>query len=196
MRIEELTPSPADQSRAVAALTLAFVRDPVMRFFYPEPDAYLSHFPALAKAFGAAAFDSGTAWMSSDHGATALWLPSGVAIDAEAVGSQLLTTIHESKHEALGSVYGRAAAYHPDEPHWYLSMIGVDAAHQGQGLGARLLEVGLEHCDREGALAYLESSNPANLSFYERHGFEILAEIGGDDTPSLFPMLRSARSRG
>jgi len=31
----------------------------------------------------------------------------------------------------------------------------------------------LARCDEESALAYLASSNPRNISLYERHGFEM-----------------------
>ena len=85
---------------------------------------------------------------------------------------------------------------HPEEPHWYLAMVGVDAAHQGQGLGSKLIQAGLERCDRDGTIAYLESSNPANLPLYERHGFEVLKEIRIADAPPIYPMLRRARGEG
>eukprot|EP01041_Mallomonas_annulata_P030478 gene30478-52615_t len=60
--------------------------------------------------------------------------------------------------------------FHPEEPHWYLSMIGVDPSHHGQGLGSALLKAGLQRCDADGLPAYLESSNPKNVPLYERFG--------------------------
>ena len=73
-------------------------------------------------------------------------------------------------------------------------MIGVDPARQGRGLGTRLLD----HClatlvAAEGALAYLESSNPNNTPLYERFGFEVTGQIQPADFPGLTPMLRPAR---
>jgi hypothetical protein len=41
--------------------------------------------------------------------------------------------------------------------------------------------------------AYLESSNPRNLSFYRRHGFEPLGAIQVGSSPTLVPMLRQPR---
>lgn len=61
------------------------------------------------------------------------------------------------------------------------------------GLGAALLKHTLQICDSPGQTAYLESSNPQNISIYERHGFEIVDEIRIDDCPVLTPMLRPAR---
>ncbi len=58
------------------------------------------------------------------------------------------------------------------EPHWYLPLIGVDPAHQGEGHGDALMAYALARCDRDHAPAYLESSKPRNIPFYRRYGFE------------------------
>ncbi|MCA1748539.1 MAG: hypothetical protein LC634_03060 [Sphingomonadales bacterium] len=42
--------------------------------------------------------------------------------------------------------------------------------------------------------AYLESSNPRNISLYLRHGFEIVGEIQHGSSPVMTPMLRPARA--
>lgn len=181
------------QAQAISALTLAFVRDPVMRWMYPEPEQYLEHFPGFAQAFGGRAFTSGTAWLSDDLGGAALWLPSGVDPDGDAIESHLFGSVDDARHEEMGGVLEQMGAYHPEEPHWYLSIVGVDAAHQGKGLGARLLQAALQRCDEDGLIAYLESSNPANISLYERHGFRVVAEIRVGGAPVVTPMLRPAR---
>ena len=85
------------------------------------------------------------------------------------------------------------AAYHPDGPHWYLPMIGVNPAHQSKGLGAALLRQALERCDREGLPAHLESTNPRNISLYMRHGFVAVGEIQAGSSPTMVPMLRQPR---
>jgi hypothetical protein len=41
--------------------------------------------------------------------------------------------------------------------------------------------------------AYLESTNPRNVSFYRRHGFEVLGTIQVGSSPPLIPMLRPPR---
>jgi GNAT superfamily N-acetyltransferase len=185
--------SEPQRSQCVHALVLAFVRDPVMRWLYPEAESYLAHFPGFARAFGGPAFESGTAWLSDDRGGAALWLPSGVQPDGEAIEEHFARSVDASKASIVEEVLEEMAVHHPQEPHWYLAIIGVDAAHQGKGLGARLLQGALARCDEEGLIAYLESSNPANLSLYERHGFRVMAEIRKGDAPPIFPMLRPAR---
>ena len=52
---------------------------------------------------------------------------------------------------------------------------------QGRGIAARILKPILEICDAEGVGAYLESTNPRNLSFYYRLGFKVKTELLMDD---------------
>lgn len=85
------------------------------------------------------------------------------------------------------------AESHLHEPHWHLAFIGVDPAHQGQGIGAALLRYALAQIDAQGLHAYLESSNPANISLHRRHGFEVIREIRVGDSPLVTPMLRVPR---
>src|SRR3989442_3137660 len=91
------------------------------------------------------------------------------------------------------SLLEQMGGYHPCEPHWYLPMIGIDPAKQGNGDGSALLKHALERCDGEGKLAYLESSSPKSVPLYQRHGFELLGTIQVGSSPSMFPMLRKPR---
>ncbi len=52
------------------------------------------------------------------------------------------------------------------------------------------MEYALARCDRDHAPAYLESSNPRNIPFYRRYGFEPLGAIQVGSSPTLVPMLR------
>lgn len=58
---------------------------------------------------------------------------------------------------------------------WYLSILGIDPALQGQGLGARLLAPTLASADEAGVACYLETFSARNESFYARAGFRALA---------------------
>jgi ribosomal protein S18 acetylase RimI-like enzyme len=50
-----------------------------------------------------------------------------------------------------------------------------------------------ERCDRDGLPAYLESSNPRNISLYQRHGFEVVGRIQAGTSPVMTPMYRKPR---
>jgi GNAT superfamily N-acetyltransferase len=80
---------------------------------------------------------------------------------------------------------------HPSEPHYYLEVLGTRRDRQGKGLGSAVLAPMLERCDREGLPAYLESSNPANVPFYLRHGFQPRETISfGNGAPPCTTMWR------
>ena len=74
-------------------------------------------------------------------------------------------------------VFAEVDASHPKEPHWYLQAVGTVPQMQGRGIAARILKPILEICDAEGVGAYLESTNPRNLSFYYRLGFKVKTEL-------------------
>jgi ribosomal protein S18 acetylase RimI-like enzyme len=58
-------------------------------------------------------------------------------------------------------------------PHWYLAGIGVDPSAQRRGIGAALLQPGLEAAASAGLPTVLLTNNEANLHFYESHGFAV-----------------------
>lgn len=126
--------------------------------------------PGFINAYGGKAFDSGCAWVDESIFGAALWLPPGEGPDEEELGS-----------------------YHPDEPHWFLPLIAVDPMRQGQGVGSELMKHAVARCDETETRAYLESSNPQNVSLYERHGFKIVGEVRSGDCPVFTAMLRDAR---
>jgi len=55
--------------------------------------------------------------------------------------------------------------YAPD-PHWYLFLLGIDPASQGQGLGGRLLEHVLARADAAHLPCYLETYDISAVRFY------------------------------
>jgi len=182
-----------EQAFCMNTLMLAFGADPCARYVFPTADTFVAGFTPFATALGGAAFAQGTAFLAGDRAAAALWLPPGVANDGEAIGAVLAAFVSDERQAVLGEVVEEMDRHHPKEPHWYLAMLGVDPARQGQGLGSALLKETLKRCDAEGAVAYLESSNPRNVPLYERHGFEVMGLIQPGDFPPLYPMLRPAR---
>jgi ribosomal protein S18 acetylase RimI-like enzyme len=184
----------ADEAPSIDTIVLAFAADPVARWTWPDAHQYLATMPRLARAFGGRAFAHRGAFGSGDHAGVALWLPPGVHPDEEALNEVVLGTVSASNRENVVAVFEQMARYHPSGPHWYLPLIGVDPAHQGKGHGAALMTYALEHCDRDRLPAYLESTNPRNISLYRRHGFEVLGTIQAGASPPLTPMLRQPRS--
>ena len=183
----------ADEARAVNTIVLAFAADPVARWSWPEAHQYLSYMPDLTRAFGGRAFLHGCAHCTEDYAGAALWLPPGVHPDEEGLAAIIERSVSEDRRADLFAVFEQMAKYHPDEPHWYLPLIGVDPAHQGRGCGAALLAHALAECDRAKVPAYLESTNPRNIPLYRRHGFVDLGTIQVGSSPPLVPMVRRSR---
>lgn len=187
------TAQASDEAGTIGTLTLAFSADPMARWSLPDPAKYLTVFPSIARAFGGSAFERGTAYIATGFVGAALWLPPGVGSDEESLTRLFDENVGNEIKEHLPGIFEQMEKFHPTESHWYLPMIGVDPAHQGAGVGSALMTEGLKAVDRDGLIAYLESSNPKNISLYERHGFEVIGEIQSGSSPVLRPMLRKAR---
>ena len=191
LSINTVTPSEVD--RAIDGIVLSFCADPLFRYVYPDAGGYLRYSPEVVKAFCGGAFEHGTAFYVEDFLGAALWLPPDVHPDENAMGELLQKTIPEQIQEDFFALFEQMGSYHPDEPHWYLPLIGVDPAQQNKGYGSALLKRSLVECDRGNKLAYLESTNPRNIPLYERHGFEVLGTLQVGTSPPVSPMLRKPR---
>jgi len=184
----------ADRDRIIHLITLAFAADPVVRWIWPGADTYLEAMPQFTAAFGGRAFEHGSALYAENFRAAALWLPSGVEPDREALEMLMEETMAPEIMEDAISFFGQLTEFHPhDRPYWYLPLIGADPAWTGRGLGSALMKHALGRCDEEGKIAYLESSNPRNISLYERHGFEMMGRIQAGSSPVMTPMIREPR---
>jgi ribosomal protein S18 acetylase RimI-like enzyme len=189
----EITTS-GDEDAAIAVIVLAFGTDPAARWTWPEAHTFLKYFPRFVRKFGGAAFKHGAAYRIANSSAgTALWLPPDIQPDEDALGAIIEESTSEHLRGDVAALLEQMAGYHPGEPHWYLPLIGVDPARQGQGYGSALLRPVLAICDRDRSLAYLESSNPRNIALYERHGFEVIGTIQSGTSPTIVPMLRKPR---
>lgn len=93
-------------------------------------------------------------------------------------------------------VLGAVAAARPDEAHWYLSHLAVAPAAHARGIGSGLLRDGLARADTEGVGVYLETANPANLAFYDRHGFDQVGRVEVRSAPPVWLLWRPAIPAG
>lgn len=191
VRAEEL-------ARFYAVLARAFEDDPVTEFLFPDASSRVRRLQAFYRTMMPAMAAHGRMDTSDSLLGGAVWqAPSPPAPGLGATLSMLLRSSLALRSRApAGLELGRTLeALHERRPHWYLAILGTDPKHQGAGIGSALIAPVLERCDREGVLAYLESSKERNLRFYERHGFEVLREVQVPGGPVMWPMLRSPRGR-
>ncbi|MHB8463228.1 MAG: GNAT family N-acetyltransferase [Acidimicrobiales bacterium] len=128
-------------------------------------------------------------------GGCACWTPSpGTDEWSREKSGRFMETLRrvcdDADFERLGIMGAAMMDAHPSEPHWYLGSIAAVRTRQGTGIGTALLRHSLALVDAAGAPAYLESSNPRNVSLYERHGFEVTGRIDLAGGPPLIPMWR------
>ncbi len=134
---------------------------------------------------------------AGDFAGAAVWAPPGAwhfsLGDQARVATGVLGAFGAGGTVRLLKLLGRVERVHAREPHYYLFAIGTDPEHQGRGVGAALLAPMLARCDAEKMPAYLESSNPANLTFYRRHGFVPTGELHFGTDVVVTPMRRDPR---
>lgn len=192
----------ADVPGLAAVLGSAFRDDPVFTWLQPNLATRVATLPVFFGAMARHHFlaGGGVEIALSDTGvvgAAALWDPPGGWQQSVAEQIAVLPAVIRTFRSRLGvakALSEQLKSIHPEEPHWYLGMIGSDTAVRGAGYGGALLRSRLDRCDAEGAPAYLESSNPDNVGYYMRFGFEVTSEIavaGGG--PTIWPMWRQPR---
>lgn len=177
-------------------LARAFEDDPMMRWFFPgdaSREAGLSRY--FATLFTRQYLRHGVCELTG--AAAAFWVPpqarDKAVPDAETVRE--LADILGDRAGLFRETVEAAAGHGPQEPHWYLAVIGADPAGQGQGHGSALLRSGLARADAAGLPVCLESSKAANLPVYEHFGFTVLDEVRlPGNGPTLWAMRRAPRT--
>ena len=186
-----VTAKEENRARVIQSILLGFSTDPLGRWFWPDATTYLKAGEGF-DAFAGRSIDSGCAYVTDNFEGVALWMPPGVEPDEERMIPYLEKTVAKEIIEDVFGVFEAMENYHPEDPCWYLPLIAVDPFHQGNGFGSQLMKHALQKVDEASLPAYLESSNPRNISLYERHGFEVMGKIQIGSSPPVHPMLRPA----
>ena len=188
-----------DREHVVAVFTRAFARDAIVRFLFPDDGTW----PDRAALFFGHYFDvrlaGGEISVCEDGGVVgaSLWNPPGgnrrgpgfveehwqrtvvAAIDPDEV----------ARYESFKKVL---EAMTPEEPHWYLGLLGTEPDRQGTGIARALLTPMLARADAEGAPVFLETGMAKNVAIYERFGFATIAESEVPSGPRIRGMVRRA----
>lgn len=185
----------ADVPDLATALAGAFRTDPVWRWVVGDIDRYDRRAEAMLGPETAVKLRYGHSYTTDDRAGAALWAPPGTwrgtLADAVRVARPMLRlTGLAGARRGLGVLRASERAHPKDDQHWYLAVLGTHPDHQSRGVGAALLKPVLDRCDLDGVGAYLESSNPANVGFYERHGFRPTAVVTPNGSPPLTLMWR------
>jgi GNAT superfamily N-acetyltransferase len=185
-----------DVHGVAVALGRAFYDDPVCSFAYPSDSSRGRRLEVFFATQARALWKQREIHLSDDYSSAAIWAPPGewkMSVLGLLRGIIPATLRTRPKLAALRGYLG-TDRLHPDEPHWYLEVLGTVPEKQGKGLGGDVLAPVLRRCDEEGVPVWTWSSNERNLAFYYRQGFEVLDKLefvpGG---PPIFPIRRAPR---
>ena len=179
-----------------ATLARAFGDDPVMEWFFPDPEERERRIERMFRLRVGSLLGQDETYTTDDHLGAAVWAQPGRWEMAPLAGLLLtlrLLPLTRARTALLARGWKMIDAEHPPEPHYYLAILGTEPDAQGRGVGSALLAPVLDDCDRNEIPAYLESSKESNLAFYARHGFRVTGELDLPDGPHIWLMWREPR---
>lgn len=184
----------------------AMANDPLLRWLFPNNFTRIAQSTRFSALFAGFAYVPGgdTHLVEMDEDlvrgpvvrGTALWEPPDGRLENGAfllrALPHLVSMVGPSRLPELARYFGEISKARPEQPHWYLAMLGTDPAARGRGIGSQLLRAGMSEADADGVPVYLETMNSANLGYYEKHGFHVVRAINILQTPEVYCLLRPA----
>ncbi|GJM37358.1 MAG: hypothetical protein DHS20C19_07250 [Acidimicrobiales bacterium] len=187
---------PDDADDVETTLREAFLADPMMAFMIEDPEreghCRRDDLAAIMDVERRTYAPCGHSYTIPGK-AAALWAPPGHRPDLTEFIEVFSSRADPERAATAAEQFMLMAEHEPEEPHFYLHLIGARDSARGQGLGSLLLDRIHAVCDAEGLPAYLEASSERSAVLYERHGYERLATIDFAPGVALRPMLRSPR---
>ena len=181
-------------------LAQAFEQDPLQLYVLPDPQVRQR---LASRQLGASVrygFLYGLALRTSGAcRGVAVWLRPGAAEfdSARAEAAGLLGVADAMGREAserslrIWRQFARIRAQEAGPRYWYLMVIGVLPAYQGQGLGGALMRPVLAQADRDDLPCFVETVQPRNLPLYARHGFQLVHDhVDEESGLRLLSLLR------
>jgi GNAT superfamily N-acetyltransferase len=176
----------------------AFASDPFLRWMQPD-DAGWPAFGRMWMGFVLdLTFERGHTYCSDPLDVAVAWVPPDVALvtpdDLDRARELTASHVGEAHADAVWTTILAARGHGMEVPHWTLQYLGARSSKHGSGLGQLAVAPILARCDEDGLPCGLVSTNPRNVSFYERNGFVVQAEVPTpDEATALRPMERQPR---
>ncbi|MBM3658312.1 MAG: GNAT family N-acetyltransferase [Actinobacteria bacterium] len=188
-----------DLPEVVSVWVDAFTRDPYLRWMAPDDATWARFGPAWLGFIADQCFECGHTYLGRSGDVAVAWIPPDVTFATPDVFDRAYETVAaivgEERAAASIETVLQARAHSIAESHWTLQYFGVRTSAQGRGVGALAVAPILTVCDTEGVPCGLVSTNPRNVSFYERQGFRTMAEVATPDGGAVLrPMHRAPRA--
>jgi GNAT superfamily N-acetyltransferase len=183
--------TPAELDDVVRLFADAFATDPMITWPLP-PGAPLDAIEALFSivihdAYGP--MDVVSVAGDDRVDGAAVWLPPGEVArfdDVEAATRPKIAALTDDGGARYAQFWDWLGAHLPDEPSWFLDILGVREGARGRGVASMLVRHGLGLAHAEGVPAVLETGNPVNVPMYEHLGFRVIEQ---DDAPEGGPTI-------
>jgi ribosomal protein S18 acetylase RimI-like enzyme len=91
--------------------------------------------------------------------------------------SLFMRWVHGKRIHEIRDGFTALAARLPCVRYWYLQVLATSPAQRGQGHASRLVHEQLTLSTASGELMALQTSNPVNLAYYRKLGFEVADEL-------------------
>ncbi|HEU4540957.1 MAG TPA: GNAT family N-acetyltransferase [Jiangellaceae bacterium] len=202
LQVNRLNPQQATAAGSVIAASHADY--PAFRHVFPNTEARRRALVPFMVATVRDAAAHGHALIAESDGVigVALWMPPGTFPLSSARKVRMapalirMTVIVRGAMRRFAQVGSALERAHPPEASWYLQAMGVHPRAQRQGAGSRLMAAGIALADKDQLPCYLQTSDPANVNYYERFGFRVVQPAietyqGG---PTYIGMTRPAKS--
>ena len=189
-----------DVPRIAATLTVALADSRWTRWALPD-DGRMQRLTRLNELdAGHRGISTGSAWVTDDVTAVAVWEPpagtAALPADVAAALARELPYLAADRWTAVRDTAALIENARPGEPHWWLAHLGVRPSSRRRGLAAAVLAPVIVRCDAEGTPAAAAVYSWANVRFLRGFGFAVTAELRtSDDELPLWMLVRQPLPR-
>ena len=171
----EITRAGPERLAALCSLLgRAFIAEPMLQWSMAIHGDVVPRLTKQFELFNETLVDAGMLWEAGTALGAAVWIPADAgeaydhAFDASRRAVHALTDDGGSRWDAF---WDWVESHLPDEPVWHLDAVAVEPEARGTGVGAALVNHGLERARADGAPAFLETGTARNVPLYEHFGF-------------------------
>jgi len=173
----------ADVEQAAQVIAQAFMNDPLVSYMLPFKATRLQTLIKFFRVYGELNIKNQRAYgVGEPLQGVAYWIfpdQESMSISIRSIGKLLpiLFTMYPIGMFRARRVLNQINAFYKkyaDKPHFYLDNLGVLPTARGKGLSSKLIRPFLEMADAQNVIAYTDTVTPANVSFYEHFGFQLV----------------------
>lgn len=193
-----LTNSSIQIKQVASILAESFIDDPSFAFIFGDNSHQAKALNTFFEMFASDAMQRGKIEIAPDEQGACIWYPAEVDIFNQPF-EEILGKIIDNLSEIAGKeaskrfehLIEKVGKSEPTQKHCEVFFIGLKPFARNKGIGKSLLKPVLDYADTNQVDCYLVSSNPRNISFYERHGFQKYCPIEISSSYSMTGMWRN-----